>query len=113
MTRHSTTPEVLQIPVFSWYCPALGMYRRPGASVPPELEHLLHAFDWIPLYAVGRPEPEHWTLRSYYSPTESSFYASHRTMSVKTAAQSDLVELFAPPGSPGNDTAGHVPPKDP
>lgn len=97
------------------YCPALGAYRRPGQAanaMDQARAHLLTQFEWIPLYGFpGTPAPAGWVLRSYFSPAEDAFYASHRTMSAKTAAQVDLVELYAPPGTAGNDHAGHVPPK--
>ena len=101
----------------AWYCPGLGLYRRPGAvpkaGDPQTLAraHLLTQFEWIPLYAFGGAAPDGWVLRSYYSPAEPSFYASHRTMSEKAAGQADLLELYAAPGTTGNDSAGHVPPK--
>lgn len=101
----------------AWYCPALGMYRRPGAvpkSGKPEWlprAHLLTNFEWLPLYTFAGRVPTGWVLRSYFSRAEDAFYASHRTMSEKTAAQPDLLELYAPPGTFGNDTAGHVPPR--
>lgn len=101
----------------AWYCPALGMYRRPGvvpkAGKPEWMAraHLLTHFEWLPLYAFAWPAPAGWVLRSYFSPAEDAFYASHRTMSAKTAAQPDIIELYAEPGAPGNDTATHVPPK--
>lgn len=96
----------------SWYCPALGAYRWPDEVLPPYWQHLLTQFEWIPLYAIGdSTHPDGWTLRSYYCVSEKAFYASHRTMSEKTATQAVLVELYAPPGAYGNDSAAHVPPK--
>ena len=104
--------------LIAWYCPALGAYRRPAHAAKPCAHqvrahaHRLTQFDWLPLYDfAGAPAPSGWVLRSYFSPTEDAFYASHRTMSAKTAAQVDLVELYAPPGTAGNDHASHVPPK--
>lgn len=94
----------------AWYCPALAAYMQPTEALPSQWHHLLTRFEWIPLYA-GVGAAEGWTLRGYYSPSESAYYASHRTMSEKTAKLPDLVELYAPPGAYGNDTAGHVPPK--
>ena len=111
-TKPSTAGTLL-----AWYCPALGMYRRPGAvpkaGDPQTLAraHLLTRFEWLPLYAFADGAPQDWVLRSYYSQAEASFYASHRTMSEKTAGQADLLELYAAPGAPGNESAGHVPPK--
>jgi hypothetical protein len=116
MTIMITTPTAAGT-LQAWYCPALGLYRRPGAvpkaGDPHTLAraHLLTQFEWLPLYAFAGGAPGGWVLRSYYSPAEASFYASHRTMSEKTASQADLLELYAAPGAPGNDSAGHVPPK--
>lgn len=104
--------------LLAWYCPAIGAYRRPGqtpmAGTSQDLAraHLLTQFEWLPLYGFeGAVAPDGWVLRSYFSPVENAFYASHRTMSAKTAAQVDLVELYAPPGTAGNNHASHVPPK--
>lgn len=112
----------------SWYCPAMAAYRGPDEDLPPYWQHLLR-LPWVPLYAfddvadgaagAALPAaealpalPDGWTLRSYYAPDEKGFYASHRTMSDKTA-KSRLVKLYAPPGAYGNDSAAHVPPKRP
>lgn len=100
----------------AWYCPALGMYHRPGPApdveTPQWLRHtqLLNRFEWLPLYAFAGAVPEGWVLRSYFSPADDAFYASHRTMSEKTATHPGLEGLYAPPGTAGNDSAGHVPP---
>jgi hypothetical protein len=100
----------------SWYCPALSAFRSPDEVLPAHWQHLLTQLPWVPLYAAEGAAlpalPEGWTLRAYYAPDEKGFYASHRTMSDKTA-KSRLVELHAPPGAYGNDCAAHVPPKKP
>jgi len=110
ISAHIAPPE--GITLHCWYCPGLGAYRWPDEVLPPCWAHLLTQMEWVPLYArdIGADLVAGWTLRSYYCPAESAFYASHRTMSEKTAKQL-LVELFAPPGAYGNDSAGHVPPK--
>lgn len=96
----------------SWYCPAMGAYRAPDEVLPPYWQHLLTQFEWVPLYIVDpHTTAPGWTLRSYYDADDKAFYASHRTISEKTAKQARLVELYAPPGAYGNDRAAHVPPK--
>ena len=101
----------------AWYCPALGLYRRPGevtkACTPHTLarDHLLTTFNWLPLYSFAGPVTAGWVLRSYFSQAEDAFSGSHRTMSETTADQPDLLALYAPPGAPGNECAGHVPPR--
>ena len=96
----------------SWYCPALSAYCFPGETLIECWQHLQTRFPWVPLYAAqGGIAPEGWVLRSYYCPDEKAFYGSHRTISEKTIAKSALLGLYAPPGTLGNDSAGHVPPK--
>lgn len=113
----STTITYPDAALRAWYCPALGLYRRPGevtkapAAHTVARAHLLTGFNWFPLYSFAGPPASGWVLRSYFSQAEDAFYGSHRTMSAKTADQSDLLALYAPSGTPGNDSAGHVPPR--
>jgi hypothetical protein len=98
----------------SWYCPALGAYRKPREELPAHYESVTRNLPWVALFAFPEAanQPPEWVLRSYFSELDGAYYASHRTVPEKTAATGKLVELYAAPGSYGNGTAGHVPPKE-
>jgi hypothetical protein len=115
-TSDQSTFNLLYCPAigaFIRYYPELGAFMRPAEAFTRPHAHLAERFPWILLSAFsGNSAPRGWVLRGYFIEADQSFYASHRTIPEKTAAGGQLVELFAPPGSYGNDTAGHVPPKE-
>jgi hypothetical protein len=92
----------------SWYCPAMGMYRMADEPIPQHYAKSEH-FQWIPLFAFKGNPPEGWVLRAYYSADEKAWYASHRTMSDKTATSNTLVSLCA--SVMARETARHVGPQ--
>lgn len=109
MSTGTSDQSTLQL----WYCPALGAFRRPLEDFSEPHAHLAERFPWVLLSAFqGNSALPGWVLRAYFNEADQSFYASHRTMPEKIATGGQVVELFAAPGSYGNDTAGHVPPKE-
>lgn len=105
------TPASDKFAHHSWYCPAIGAYQK-GQEDLPEHYASLNRFPWVALYAFpDNVAPPEWVLRSYFSETDGAYFASHRTIPEKTASNGQVVMLYAAPGAPGNDNAGHVPPK--
>ena len=92
----------------SWYCPATSMYRMADEPVPPYY-HVMGQRQWIPLFTATGPLSDGWVLRSYYSPDEKAWYASHRTMPDKTAENENTMRLYAAVVSA--DDARHVGPQ--